>query len=193
MHPFQPAQGLDFANLETADPGRFLEDHTAVLGRRLQQNVNLTLLDDAVGLGAHARAGKQIANIAQAGRIAVDQILALAATINAARDLDLGGIDGQQMFRVVEGQRDFGRVHGSATARAVENHVGHLAATQTFDALLAERPFDGINHVRLARSVGADDDGNTLGKLEPRSVGKTLKTDEFECLEHGKIVLICQK
>ena len=102
LDAFQPPQGLDLAQLEAADAGRLLEDHPPVARRRLQQHVDLALLDDAVGLGAHARAGEQVADVAEPGRVAVDQILALAAAIDAAGDVDLGRVDRQQVLGVVE-------------------------------------------------------------------------------------------
>ena len=55
---FQPAQGLDLPHLEAADSGRLLKDYPSVARRGLQQDVYLALLDDAVSLGAHARAGE---------------------------------------------------------------------------------------------------------------------------------------
>ena len=102
LDAFQPAEGLDLADLEAADAGRLLEDHPPVLRRRLQEHVDLALLDHAVGLGAHAGAREQVADVAEPGRAAVDQVLALAAAIDAAGDVDLGGVDRQLALGVVE-------------------------------------------------------------------------------------------
>ena len=82
-------------------------------------------------------------------------------------------------------QRDFGGVRGPAAARAVEDHVGHLAAAEALDALLAQHPLDGVDDVRLARAVRPHHDRDARRKLEPGPVGKALETDEFEGLEHG--------
>ena len=76
----------------------------------MQQHVDLALLDDAVGVGGHARAGEQVADVAQPAGLAVDEILALAAAVDAAGDVDFGGVDGELARRVVEGERDLGRV-----------------------------------------------------------------------------------
>ena len=67
----------------------------AVLGRRLQEHVDLALLDDAVGLRAQAGAGEQVADVAEPAGMAVDQVLALAAAVDAAGDVDLGRVDRQ--------------------------------------------------------------------------------------------------
>ena len=84
---------FDLLGLEAADAGRFFEDQPPLARRRLQQDVDLALLDDAVGFGGHARAGEQIANVAQPAGLAIDQVLALAAAIDAARDVHFGRVD----------------------------------------------------------------------------------------------------
>ncbi len=182
----QAAEGFEFAHFEAADAGRLLEDDAAVAGRGLQQHVDLALLDDAVGLGAHAGAGQQVADVAQAAGAAIDEVLAFPAAIDAAGDVDLGGVQGQGVVGVVEGEGDFGRVHAPPRAGTVEDHVGHLFAAQTLDALLAQHPLDGIDDVRLPRAVGPHDDRNPGRKLEAGLVGEAFETGEFEGLEHGQ-------
>jgi hypothetical protein len=100
--------------------------------------------------------------------------------------VDLGCIHGQQALRVIENERRLGRVQGTSIRRAVEDDVRHLLAAEAFDALLAKHPFDGVDNVRFARPVGANDDRNAALKLEARLVGKTLKADEFERFEHKR-------
>ncbi len=51
----QPAQRLDLLGLEAADAGRLLEDGPAVARRGLQQDIDLALLDDAVGVACRRR------------------------------------------------------------------------------------------------------------------------------------------
>ncbi len=95
VDPLQTPQGLDLLGLEPTDPGRFLENQSPVSRRGLQEDVDLPLLDHAVGVGPHAGAGEHVANVAQPGRIAVDQILALAAAKDTAGEVDLGRVDGE--------------------------------------------------------------------------------------------------
>ena len=102
LDPLQPPQGLELLELEAADAGGLFEDHAAVLGRRLQEHVDLALLDHAVGLRAQAGAGQQVADVAEPAGIAIDQVLALAAAIDPPRDVDLRRIDGQEAVGVVE-------------------------------------------------------------------------------------------
>ena len=75
---------------------------------------------------------------------------------------------------------------GPAAARAVEDHVGHLAAAEALDALLAQHPLDGVDDVRLARAVRPHHHRDARRKLEPGAVGEALETDDFEGLEHGR-------
>ena len=187
LDPLQSPQGLDLLGLETADAGRFLEDHAPILGGRLEQDVDLPLLDDAVGLRAQAGARQEVADVAQAARLPVDKVLPLPAAVDAAGDVDFGGVDSQPAAGIIDRQGDLGRVHRPPCARAVEDDVGHLLAPQALDALLAEHPLDGVDDVRFAGAVRADDYRNSGGELESRAVRKTLETDEFEGLEHGRL------
>jgi hypothetical protein len=184
---FQPPLGFDFFRLEPADAGGLLKDSAAVLRRGLEQAIDLALLDEAVGIDANARAAEQVANVLEAAGITVDEIFAFAAAIDAARDVDFRGVDGELVRRIVENDRRLGHVHGlaAAAARALEDDVGHVAAAEAFGALLAEDPLDGVDDVRLAAAVGTDDDRDAGGKLKARFVGEALEADKFECLEHG--------
>ncbi len=96
LDPLQPPQGFDLLGLEAADAGRLFEDHAAVAGRGLQQHVDFALLDDAVGFGGQAGAGQQVADVAQPAGLAIDQIFALAAAVDAAGDVHFGRVDRQQ-------------------------------------------------------------------------------------------------
>ena len=109
---------FNLLGFEATDPGGLFENQPAVLGGRLQQHVHLALFDDAVCLGSHASPGKQIADIAQPGRLPVDQIFTLAAAIDATRNVYFGRFYGQTPVVIVEGQRDLGRVH----ARRLTSH-----------------------------------------------------------------------
>ena len=68
LDALQPPRGRGLLGLEPADAGRLFEDQPAVAGRRLQQHVDLALLDDAVGLGRDAGAGEAARGCRAAGR-----------------------------------------------------------------------------------------------------------------------------
>ncbi len=185
LDALQPPQGFDLSRLEAADARRFLEDHAAVLCRRLEEYVDLSLFNDAVGLGAQTGAGEEIANVTEAAGLAVDQVLPFATAVHAPRDVHFGRVDGENTGRIIERERDFGGIHRPACAGTVEDHVGHFLAAEALDALFAEYPLDGVDNIRLARAVRPDDDGDSRGELEPRLVGEALETEEFQGLEHG--------
>src|SRR5262249_16939506 len=75
--------------LEAADAGGLLEDGAPLPGRGLQQHVHLALLDDAVGVGAGAAAEEEVLDVLEAADLVVDEVLALAASVNAPADLHL--------------------------------------------------------------------------------------------------------
>ena len=185
LDPFQSPQRFDLLDFEAADAGGLFENRPAIARRRLQQDIDFALLDDAIGFGRRPGAGKKIADIAQAARLAVEQIFAFAAAIHAARDGHFGRIDRQPMVGIVEHQRRFGRIQRPAAGRAVEDDVDHLLAAEILDALLAENPADGVDDVRLARAVGPDDHRDSGGKFEAGFVGEAFEADKFQRLEHG--------
>lgn len=180
----EAAEGFDLLGLESADAGRFFEDHAPLSRRGLEEDVDLALLDDAVGLRSHPRAGEQVANIAETAGLPIDQVLPLAAAIDPPRDVDFGAINRQPAVGVVERDGDLGRVHRPPGAGAVEDHIGHFLAAKALNALLAEDPLDGIDDVRLARSIRPDDRGNPAGKFKPGLPGETFESNQLEGFEH---------
>ena len=58
------------------------------VGPRAENQADLALLDDGVGLGAQARVHQQLVDVAQPAGVTVDQVFALARAIQPAGDLD---------------------------------------------------------------------------------------------------------
>src|SRR5262249_13522304 len=143
------------------------------------------LRDDAVGVGAGAAAEEHLLHVAEPAQLAVDEVLALAAAVDAAADLDFFARYAEEAPAVVEGHGDLGHAEAAARRRAVENDVGHLAAAEALGALLAEDPADGVHDIGLSRSVGADNGGQAVGEVELRSLGEALEAGQFQALEHG--------
>src|SRR5262249_46086068 len=85
----QPAEGFGLLGLEPAEARRLLEDGAAVLRGGLQQYVDAALLDDGVGVVAGAAAQEKVLDVLEAAGLAVDEVLALAAPVDAAGDLHL--------------------------------------------------------------------------------------------------------
>jgi hypothetical protein len=116
INAFQSTRGLKALRLKAANASGLFKNDPPLARRRLQHHINFALLNDAVGFGGDAGAGKQIANVTQPTRLAVDQVFAFAASINAPCDVDLWRIDRQQSVRVIEGQRNFGRIQRASAA-----------------------------------------------------------------------------
>src|SRR5262245_43381450 len=138
---------LDLLRLESADAGRFFENGPAVARAGLENRIHSPLFDDAVMRGTGAAAEKQLADVTQPRRPAVDQVLASAVTVDPAGDGYLGSFDVEFMAGVVERERDLGDANRFARRRAVEDDVGHFPAAQALGALLAENPLDCVDDV----------------------------------------------
>ena len=77
------------ARLVLRDAGGFL-DQLAPIGRaRAEDQADLALLDDRVGLRAEPGVHQQVVDVAQPAGLAVDQVFALARAVQPPRDLDL--------------------------------------------------------------------------------------------------------
>ncbi len=181
--PLKPPESFGPAGAKLGDPGRFFKDASALLAARHEQLIDTSLLNDAVGLGGGAGAREEFADVAEATDLAVDQILALTAAVDAAADPHLIGGKRELAGGVVEGEGGFCGVERPAAGSSRENHVGHLFAAEAADRLFAEHPLDRIDDVGFARAVGPHDGRHARVKLEPRAVSKAFEAVEFEGLE----------
>ena len=77
------------ARLVLGDPGGFLDQLPAVGGTRAEDQPDLALLDDRVGLRAEAGVHQELVDVLQPADLAVDQVLALARSIQPPDHLDL--------------------------------------------------------------------------------------------------------
>src|SRR5262249_10483764 len=103
------ALGLLLLALELRDAGRFLDEETTVLGLGRDDEADLALLDDRVRLRAGGGAEEEIRDVLQAHGRLVDEVVAVAAAREAARDRDLrvvAVLDRQVARVVLEGERD---------------------------------------------------------------------------------------
>ena len=77
------------ARLVLGDARGLLDQLPAVGGTRAEDQPDLALLDDRVGLGAEAGVHQELVDVLQAADLAVDQVLALARSIQPPDHLDL--------------------------------------------------------------------------------------------------------
>ncbi len=183
LHRLELAQRLLLALAVFEDTGRLLDEGAAVLGLGVQDRVELALTDDDVHFTPDSRIGQQLLDVEQAARVAVDLVLALTRAEHAAGDRHLGVLDRQRAVGVVDRERDLGPTQRCAARRTGEDHVLHLAATQRLRALLAEHPGNGVDHVGLARAVGAHDTRDPRLQPQRRGGRKGLETFDRQALE----------
>ena len=158
--PGELAKRALLALLVLEDAGGLLDERAAVLGARVQDLVEAALADDRVRVAAEARVVQQVLDVHQPRRRVVDEVLALAVAVHAARDGDLGELERQRAVGVVEHEVDLGDADRLPRRGTREDDVFHRLAAQRLGALLAEHPQHGVGDVGLARAVGADDDGD---------------------------------
>jgi hypothetical protein len=176
----EPALGPLLAAPELEDAGRLLDDRPPVLRPGVQDPVELALADDDVLLSPDAGVGQQVLHVEEPAGDAVERVLAVAVAEQRAADGELGEGDGQLAVAVVDGQADLGPAEGGAALGAGEDDVVHLRAADGAGPLRTEDPGDGVDDVRLAGAVGADDHGDPRLEVEGGRVGEGLEALEGE-------------
>ncbi len=198
LRGFQLQLGGSAARLVFGDAGGFF-DQRAPLGRARRQDLpDLALLDDGIRLHAEARIHQQVVHVPQAAHLAVDQVFALAGSVQPPADFHVAGDQRQVVQRRLDRSVGAGRCgHGRARdvgefqphlrrrrrlarVAAVEEHVFHALAAQALRALLAEHPGDGVHHVALAAPVRPHDGGNARVEPELSTVRETLEAVDVE-------------
>ena len=87
--------------------------------------------------------------ITQTADRAVDHVLTLAGTVNAAGDRDLFKIQFQFVVGVIQCDRYEGKTKRFTIGRTCKDDIFHLRSTELFDLLLAKYPADRIRYVTL--------------------------------------------
>ncbi len=148
-----------------------------------QHVVHHRALDHGVGVAAHAGVEEQVANVAQAARGLVEEVLRDAGAEHAARDRDLGELGRQDAAVVLEGEVDLGEVQRLTGRAPIEDHVLHRVAAQLLGALFAHHPADGVGDVGLAAAVRADDPGDPVAEQQLGLVDERLESLQFDLIE----------
>ena len=176
--------GAMLAALEAPEAGRLL-DQLAPLGRlRVEHGLDAPLRDDRAQTAAEADVGEQLDQVEAAHGRAVDEVLALAAAVQAPRDRDLAvGQVGPRAVGVVEQQLDLGVVGRLPVDGTGEEDVVGLLGAQLARAHRARRPEDRVGDVRLAGAVRADHHGDA--RLEPHldRVDERLEAAQLDGLQ----------
>ena len=179
--------GLLLLRLELGDAGGLLDEHPPVFRLGRHDEPDLPLLDDRVRLRPRAGAEEEVGDVLQTDLRLVDQVLAVAGAMQPPRDGDLGVVlvfDGEVLAVLgLEGQRDLGEVGPLPRLGAAEEDVLHAAAAEVLGRLLAHAPADGVDDVRLAAPVGADDAEDLVVEVHDGPVDERLETGHLELLD----------
>ena len=168
------------AALELAEAGRLL-DQRAPLGRlRGEDLLDPALPDDGVHLAAEADVGQQLDDVGAAHVRPVDEILALAAAMEAPGDRELRELERPVPVLVVEEELDLGEGRGLAAVTAGVEDVVRLLRAELARAQAAGGPDDRVRDVRLPRAVRADDHGDARLEAHLDRVRKRLEAAQLD-------------
>jgi len=176
----QPLLGIGPAHLVACDARGLLQEDAAVLGFAAQDEVDLPLLDEAVGSGPHARVEQEVLDVLEPGLAPIDPVLTSGIPVEAARDRDFAGGARQGGIGHLQHQLHFGKPHGSTLGRAGENHIGHLGATEHGGTLFPQHPGQAVGNVGLAATIGPHHGRHPTRKAELLGIGEGLESVEFE-------------
>ena len=183
LHRVELAQGLLFAATVLQDSRGLLDEATTPLGARMQHRVELPLADDHMHFAAEAGVAQQFLHVEQATSTPIDRVLTTTAPKESASDRHLGVVDGQGAVGVVDGENDLGATERALGRRASEDDVVHLAAAEGFGTLLPHHPGEGVDHIRLARSVRTDHTGDARFEREGGRLREGLEPLEGQALQ----------
>ena len=141
------------------DAGGFLDQHAPVRGTRRQDEPDLALLDDGVGLGAQPGVHQELVDVPEPALGAVDQVLALARSIEPSHQLHVAA-RGPELGQHGFGRRQHlgGRLAVSVVAIAVGVTVAVSVPAAGHGRHAAEAKADFGSPGRLARVAAAEDD-----------------------------------
>ncbi len=97
-------------------------------------------------------------------------------------------LGGQRAFAVGigidKGEGDLRHAERFAIARPGEDHILHFCPAQGAGRLLAQDPADGVEDIRLAAAIGADDGGHALARQgELGAVAEGLEAEDLNLLQ----------
>src|ERR1019366_3360007 len=163
LRVFEAGLRQALARFELGDAGGLFNDGAAVCGLAAEDLTDAALLDDGVGLRAETGAHEDVLNIAQTTELAVEQILALAGTEQAARDRDFAGFEGALKFAAANFQ------HHVRSGSVVSRGLGCVRACVSVIVVVA---LSGMHFFGVALNVLGL--GRTHSGLVPVVVGEIV-------------------
>ena len=163
--------------------GGFFDIGAQFFRTRFDNARNHALFDDGITARAHARAQKQIGNVAAAHGLVVDEIAGFALPRELAFDGDFHILPPcalKAVVAVVKHQLHRCARGGAACGGTVENHVLHGFAAKLLGRSLAQHPAHRVNHVRFAAAVRPDNGHQLPGHMNGGRVGKRFESGQFD-------------
>ena len=158
------------SQLQPPGPGGLLDDGAPIGGAQGEDLIGETLAHDDEGVVGQIRAGEKVLQIAEPDAGPVHQILGFTVAVETAPDLDLFEGDRKSARRVVELHDRLRHSERLPALAPPEDELLVALRAQDARVVLAERPANPINDVRLAGTVRANDRGDPRGELEVRFV-----------------------
>jgi hypothetical protein len=121
--------------------------------------------------------------VAKAATSLVDAVIAIATARESPGDDYLCRIDRQRLVFVVKNERDFRKADGFALRATVENDVVPSSSTERSGITFAQAPKNGVDQVRLAAPVRANDGRNVAFESEFGFIRKGLETNDADALQ----------
>src|SRR5256885_10640812 len=175
--------GLLAPFLVARDTGRLLDEGAHVLAPGGDDARDHALLDDGVAARAKPRAEEQVGDVLAPATHAIDEVRRGVVTRHLAleRDLAVAGVGAADLaVRVVEQQFHGSRADRLARGRAVEHHVRHVVAAQMLGGQFAHHPAYGVDDVRLAAAVRADDTGEITREADLCGIDEGLEAGQLD-------------
>ena len=164
----------------------FFNKRTTLLWPRLQNLRKPALADDDVHLAANAGVAEEFLDIHEADARTVDFVLTCAVAVHATRDRDFLILNGKCPIGIVDGKSYLRAPQGLSPGSSREDNIFHFAAAEGLGGVLAHNPREGIDDIRLTRSIRADNcaDAGLKFHCRRRSKGfKALQSQRFQI--HG--------
>ena len=147
--------------LELAEARGLLEQRPPLRRLGREDLLDTSLPDHRAVAAAEADVGEQLDEVGPPDGRFVDEVLPLAAPVQAPGDRDLAEVELRKPPPgVVEEQLDLAPVSGRAADRAREEDVVGLLRAQLRRCERARRPEQCVGDVRLSGAVRAHDDGD---------------------------------
>ncbi len=182
----QPQLRLVPAGMQAADARRILQDAPARLGLGGDHLGHLPLAHHRRRARARRRVGEQQLHVARPHLAAVDAVGRALAPVDAPGDLQhVGGIEGgrRRAGGVVEAENHLGVAAAGPVTGARKDHVVHAGRAHVLVRVLAHDPAQGLDEVRLAAAVRADDAGEARLDEKFARLDEGLEADDAQAGE----------